>query len=50
MAQKEGEPLVFGNLLRRNLESYKVNNPVLSTLAQRGDDEVKYAFQKHMMK
>jgi hypothetical protein len=40
MDKKESDSFVFGNLLRRNLESYKVNNPGFSTLAQKGDDEV----------
>ncbi|CAB3983449.1 oxysterol-binding -related 1-like, partial [Paramuricea clavata] len=40
MDKKESDSFVFGNLLRRNLESYKVNNPGFSTLAQKGDDEL----------
>ena len=41
MADKEeGATLKLGNVLQRNLENYKVNHPGLSTLAQKGDDEV----------
>lgn len=40
MADKEDEVLALGYLLQKNLENYKVNLPGLSTLAQKGNDEL----------